>query len=58
MNKLEWQKVRAVWRDLGIDRSATHYWQKRDKIPADRVAEVSKLTGIPRARLRPDLYGA
>lgn len=57
MNKDEWAQVRGIWRELGLDRSAPFQWQKRRKIPADRIVEIERLTGIPRQRLRPDLYG-
>lgn len=30
-------------------------WEKR-RVPAERVLEVERKTGIPRHRLRPDLY--
>ena len=38
---------------LGITRSAVSQWQR---IPAERVREVERLTGVPRHLLRPDLY--
>lgn len=40
---------------LGLSRAAASQW---DRIPAERVVEVEKLTGVPRERLRPDLYRA
>ena len=39
---------------LGIKRSAIYQW---DKIPLERVKQLSELTGISRARLRPDYFG-
>ena len=42
-----------VARSLGISRSAVSRWQQ---VPAERVAAVERATGIPRERLRPDLY--
>lgn len=33
-------------------------WRLRDSIPAERVIEVEKLTGISRHALRPDIFGA
>lgn len=43
----------ALARQLGISRVTLYNWQK---IPAERVVEIEKLTGISRSRLRPDLY--
>ena len=45
--------IAALARDLGITRAAIHQW---DRIPADRVVEVERVTGVPREELRPDLY--
>lgn len=41
-------------RGLGITHAAVRQWG--DRIPAERVVEVERLTGIPREALRPDLY--
>lgn len=38
---------------LGVTRNAIYQWER---IPAERVVEVEKLTGVPREQLRPDLY--
>ena len=38
---------------LGIQRQALYQW---DKIPADRVVEVERVSGISRTILRPDLF--
>lgn len=40
---------------VGIDRSGATRWA-RNKIPAERVLEVEKATGIARHHLRPDIY--
>jgi len=43
---------------LGIaNPSIVWNWRKRNSIPADRVVAISKLTGIPAAQLRPDIFG-
>jgi len=42
-------------RALNVSRQAIYKWQR---IPADRVREIERLTGISRETLRPDLYGA
>ena len=38
---------------LGIHRSAVAMWTV---VPAERVVEVERITGIPRHQLRPDLH--
>lgn len=44
---------------LGISNpSVVLNWRLRKSIPADRVLAVSKLTGIPPHRLRPDIFEA
>ena len=40
-------------RDLGISRSAIAQWKK---VPAERVVDVERYTGIPREELRPDIF--
>lgn len=42
-------------RALGITRQALYQW---DKVPADRVLDIERLTGVARHALRPDLYAA
>jgi hypothetical protein len=42
-------------RKLGITRWAPHQWKR---IPADRVAQVAEITGIPAHLLRPDVFTA
>ncbi len=38
---------------LGLTRAAVCPWKK---IPAERVVQVEKITGVKREHLRPDLY--
>lgn len=40
-------------RGLGLKRQAIYQW---DRIPPNRVLRVEEITGVPRHRLRPDLY--
>lgn len=47
--------VAALARKLGITRAAIHQWTR---VPAERVIEVERATGVSRATLRPDLYPA
>lgn len=43
----------AMAKELGITHSAILQW---GRIPAERVLEVERITGISRHDLRPDLY--
>lgn len=40
-------------REIGITRGAVAQW---DRVPAERLGEVSRVTGIAVERLRPDLF--
>jgi hypothetical protein len=40
-------------RDLGINYRAVLSWRR---VPAERLVQVERITGIPRQRLRPDLF--
>lgn len=44
----------ALALELGITHQAIYQWQH---IPVNRVVAIEAITGIPRSRLRPDLYG-
>ncbi|MBR0560071.1 transcriptional regulator [Neokomagataea anthophila] len=39
-----------------LHRTSVLFWRYRDRIPANHVVAVEEKTGIPRERLRPDLY--
>ena len=43
----------ALGRLLNISVQAVHQWRR---VPAERIIAVERATGVPRARLRPDLY--
>jgi DNA-binding transcriptional regulator YdaS (Cro superfamily) len=43
----------ALARLLGISRQAVEQWRE---VPALRVLQVERCTGVPRTHLRPDLY--
>jgi DNA-binding transcriptional regulator YdaS (Cro superfamily) len=45
--------LRALARELGMSSPALWAWTR---VPADRILQVEAVTGIPREKLRPDLY--
>ncbi len=45
--------VVALSAKLGLSRGAVSQWKR---VPAERVLDVEKITGVPRHLLRPDLY--
>jgi hypothetical protein len=46
--------IAELAKELGITRQAIYKW---DRVPAERVPEVARFTGIKRHILRRDLYG-
>jgi len=40
---------------LGLTKAAVYAWRKNG-IPAERVIQIEKLTGVSRKNLRPDLF--
>lgn len=48
-------KLSDVARAIGVNKSALTRWKQR-RVPAERVLDVERVTGIPRHELRPDLY--
>lgn len=47
--------IAALARHLGVSRGAICQW---GEIPTKRVLEIERVTGVSRAELRPDLFGA
>jgi len=47
--------VTAMARALGVHHSSILGWAR---VPAERVPAVSRITGVPRHELRPDLWEA
>lgn len=47
--------MRALGRALDINYQAIQSWKK---IPAERVPAIEHITGIPREKLRPDIFAA
>lgn len=45
----------AVASRIGVQKSAICKWE-RGRVPAERVLDVERVTGISRHDLRPDLY--
>lgn len=41
---------------LNVHKSLVTRWVK-GRVPAERVLEVERVTGIPRERIRPDIFG-
>jgi DNA-binding transcriptional regulator YdaS (Cro superfamily) len=44
---------KALSRHIGVTHQAISQWLR---VPADRVLQVERATGVPRHELRPDLY--
>ena len=44
----------ALARELGVSRAALYKWER---VPMKYLRTLAKLTGIPRQKLRPDIYG-
>jgi DNA-binding transcriptional regulator YdaS (Cro superfamily) len=43
---------------VGVDHSTVIGWRRAGRIPAERVAAVSRATGVARHMIRADLYEA
>ena len=46
--------MRSVAEAIGMTAGAMHQWG--DTVPEARVIEVSRVTGVPPHKIRPDLY--
>lgn len=42
-----------IAKGCGISQAAVSKWRR---VPADRVLTIERISGIPRGKLRPDLY--
>ena len=40
---------------MGVSHQAVMKW-RRGRVPAERVLELARISGIPRQKIRPDLY--
>jgi DNA-binding transcriptional regulator YdaS (Cro superfamily) len=45
--------VSALARELGVTRAAVSQWHQ---VPFRHLKDISRLSGVSRAKLRPDLY--
>lgn len=45
-------------RVIGATQGHVSQWLRRGKVPADKVLLIERATGIPRAELRPDVFGS
>jgi DNA-binding transcriptional regulator YdaS (Cro superfamily) len=43
-------------RQLDIRQQSVYEWVLRGRVPAERVLEVERITGVSRHEIRPDLY--
>lgn len=50
-------KAKQVAKELGVSEPAVSHWS-RSRVPAERVIDVERVTGISRHDLRPDIFGA
>ena len=48
-------KLVDVAQDAAVNKSTVTRWLQK-RIPAERVLEVERITGVPRHELRPDIY--
>jgi len=48
--------VAAVAKALKMSTEGVRLWRARGRVPADRIVELERITGVPRERLRPDLF--
>lgn len=46
--------VVALARELGIKHTAMYSWKR---VPAERVLDIERITGISRYDMRPDIFG-
>ncbi len=45
--------INALAHRLGINGPSVHRWRR---VPQDRIVQIEREVGVPRAVLRPDLY--
>ncbi len=48
--------IKQLAKQLGITSEAVRKWTAGWRVPAERVLEIERLTGVSRHDLRPDIY--
>ena len=48
--------IAGLARQLDVTPQAVSGWLTRGRVPAERVLEIERLTGVSRNDLRPDIY--
>jgi DNA-binding transcriptional regulator YdaS (Cro superfamily) len=43
-------------RRLKLRQQSIQEWVQRGRVPAERVLEVERVSGVPRHQIRPDIY--
>ena len=46
----------SLARLVGVRRQAVRQWIISGRVPAERALAIERVSGVPRHRLRPDLY--
>lgn len=54
--RLRDMKLIDLAREAGVDKSTVTRWAQK-RVPAERIADVERITGISRHELRPDIFG-
>lgn len=49
------KRLSALAADLGLNKTTVTRWAQK-RVPAERVLDVERATGISRHELRPDIY--
>ena len=49
------QSLEALADVFGVHKTTIRYWEQKG-VPPERCAEIEQATGIPRAKLRPDIF--
>jgi len=59
LSDADWVLIRKAARERGIPADTAKAWSKAGRrIPAERVPELAKATGLPKWKMRPDLFDA
>lgn len=51
------ESLEELGRRLGVHKTTVLRWEA-GRVPAERVADVCKITGLRKADIRPDLFGS